>query len=1518
MAPAASRWIVVIFGAVCLWVTSASPAFAQWYVTYDDGLRALQRREWKTAVDRLEAAKEQARRVNVQPGRSVLRQGGLFEPFLPDFYLGRAYLELARLEKDPETKKDLLARATASSAETWKTVPPTQAELKQSIDIATVASKELAALTTKDGGEQAPPRGGGAGGETAAIDAARERTKSLIGNGERALNARAWGEASRNFKLAGEEVAKFPRLESEFGDLAARISEASLASDIAGNVELLRNDSFERALDGLQSSQQAASRSVQVSSAAVRGLVAELPARITEAQIGQELVAAEAAEKAGRWGEALSRLQAAEKLAAAADVRSFVSPRARALTAGLPNRMAQAKDGQLRAQVDQLIKEKKYGLALGLDPANQVALQGQYELAITAYNQRNWNDAAIGFAILNKANPKYRDVAERAIASNAQQELALGMTAQEEQSAADVARQHYERALALNKGLLVLRDTPPVIQANEIAVSRLTRLDADAAYVQAENYFKALDLKNAESSARIAQRLDPGHKEATALLAKLADAHYSQNLSALGDRAKALLDSGDLEGARSAAEELSRAIPDTPIAAQIFAAVDSARSTRMRRVLWISAGTLVAAVGPLLLVSPRRRGRFLDFIGRPEAALKLYDRVLTRNPADGETLSRAVALVTAHGLTASLDSRFDAYLKARPGDPEVVAAAADHFWLLGNRQRAVDIYEGGLASKVPRLPPAAYDRLAEVYDKGLPSRTLPLVEAAGTVDDSNAGVARLLAREYARVDRSDATALAVYRTASVQDPVNAALGLRHARTLVAQGQLGAAADEAQRVARLQPDRLEPLELLAEIYTRAHVTRPSEALTDLAGRRLPVIATVVVGEQLAARMPDVRSALTDLYAAQRPAVEEQGAGFLLNAHSLLDRGNVSDARGELDKAAAARGSATLFLRALIQAHERYVALATASGAVVDPEIRVRIAQMNEEGGWSFEAIAAWQQTVSIPEWNRRSMTAIENILDRLSLDDLAHLYFATAGWKVSAAVPDDLGTFIERRVTPNQGATAEIAGLVGDTQVFCYPGVVTVDDVVKMKRGVLERKSEDATAFLIAGQAVRHDVYALIYAFMTEDPAVTLIPLEAQTIREAIVGARSRSHLERTLHQWMGHTDVFEAHNPVSNAATFFGRGHFINQLVLKISRGENFGIFGLRKIGKTSLVYRLRELSRDHLVAYVDLQGVTSRGVSEVYRRLIESLVRDLRVKHSSVAMALPTLRSNDEDATDVAAIAADFHQDLLNVRKAFEQEGKPLPHILLLLDEIELMIPARVSRGSSDGETPESSGSSESMGSPGFEGHQDFFRHLRGLYQQERFVVSAVVGASPAICRTASWNGRDNPVFQFYDEVFLAPLDRSECDQMVQGLGEVMGVRFDTASLRLIFDETAGHPYVARQLCSRLVKAFPERPLEVQESMVHNALEAYLAQRGDYFSGIVTGYLSPEARSIVETIAGMDEGGANRADILRTVGQSAHVIDRELGDMELAGLVRREGSHYSLRMPVFRRWLRRSWLGLE
>jgi hypothetical protein len=101
---------------------------------------------------------------------------------------------------------------------------------------------------------------------------------------------------------------------------------------------------------------------------------------------------------------------------------------------------------------------------------------------------------------------------------------------------------------------------------------------------------------------------------------------------------------------------------------------------------------------------------------------------------------------------------------------------------------------------------------------------------------------------------------------------------------------------------------------------------------------------------------------------------------------------------------------------------------------------------------------------------------------------------------------------------------------------------------------------------------------------------------------------------------------------------------------------------------------------------------------------------------------------------------------------------------------------------------------------------------------------------------------------------------------------------------------------------------------------MMATAIAEYLAQRGDYFAGLVEGYLGDAARRTVETIAMADDGCETRNRILERVGTLAerHVVDQVLGDLELVGLVTRDGERYRLSMPLFRRWLRRSWLGLE
>ena len=335
------------------------------------------------------------------------------------------------------------------------------------------------------------------------------------------------------------------------------------------------------------------------------------------------------------------------------------------------------------------------------------------------------------------------------VAANLQQELALGIKAEEDKAPVDVARAHYERVLALNKGMTgALRDTAIVVNATEDAAARITIIDADGAFQTAERLFQSGDLEQARNSARLALRLVPRHPGATGLLAKLDDSQYQSQITELSTRAQTALKGGDLGTARTAAEQLATVLPGSTIATQVLAQISVIESDRTRRNTWLLAVVASVAIGPpLLLVSPRRRGRFMDFIGQPRRALKIYEGVLARNPADAETLSRAVALVTAHGLGTNLDDRFEAYLKARAGDPDVAATVADHFWMSGDRQRAVAIYEQGLAGPLPKFPVIAYDRLAEVYEKALPARTLAVVERASAVDNGNAGLSRLLARD---------------------------------------------------------------------------------------------------------------------------------------------------------------------------------------------------------------------------------------------------------------------------------------------------------------------------------------------------------------------------------------------------------------------------------------------------------------------------------------------------------------------------------------------------------------------------------------------------------------------------------------------------------------------------------------------------------------------------------------------------------------------------------------------------
>jgi hypothetical protein len=62
-----------------------------WYQAYAEGKRAFDQKNWQAAIDSLEASK---RAGAPKPGRKIPFYGDVYDDFLPDYYLGMAYLNL--------------------------------------------------------------------------------------------------------------------------------------------------------------------------------------------------------------------------------------------------------------------------------------------------------------------------------------------------------------------------------------------------------------------------------------------------------------------------------------------------------------------------------------------------------------------------------------------------------------------------------------------------------------------------------------------------------------------------------------------------------------------------------------------------------------------------------------------------------------------------------------------------------------------------------------------------------------------------------------------------------------------------------------------------------------------------------------------------------------------------------------------------------------------------------------------------------------------------------------------------------------------------------------------------------------------------------------------------------------------------------------------------------------------------------------------------------------------------------
>lgn len=261
----------------------------------------------------------------------------------------------------------------------------------------------------------------------------------------------------------------------------------------------------------------------------------------------------------------------------------------------------------------------------------------------------------------------------------------------------------------------------------------------------------------------------------------------------------------------------------------------------------------------------------------------------------------------------------------------------------------------------------------------------------------------------------------------------------------------------------------------------------------------------------------------------------------------------------------------------------------------------------------------------------------------------------------------------------------------------------------------------------------------------------------------------QSFLHDLLCDMLGRRRLFDLRLPAMGSQ-FFGRENELEALERDVLNGHCLGVFGLRKVGKTSLLRRVAQKFRDAkpearrvIPVEVDLQEIpyNRRSLAGAVGLIGQQLDRE-------IARAKIQLPVAERDPLDRLVQTAEHVEREMGAR------------VLLILDEYEVLLGGRIP--SSDG--------------------VELLTWLRGLAQGHAKAFSLVLaGRNSRLLAPARIGGADNPMYRFLRSVPLAGLTPEDCRSMVRKIGGRMALRFNHDALQLIVEETGGHPALVRTL---------------------------------------------------------------------------------------------------------------------
>lgn len=315
--------------------------------------------------------------------------------------------------------------------------------------------------------------------------------------------------------------------------------------------------------------------------------------------------------------------------------------------------------------------------------------------------------------------------------------------------------------------------------------------------------------------------------------------------------------------------------------------------------------------------------------------------------------------------------------------------------------------------------------------------------------------------------------------------------------------------------------------------------------------------------------------------------------------------------------------------------------------------------------------------------------------------------------------------------------------------------------------------------------------------------LTLLPLDLSA------GAPSTSDLLGLLLEDLYSYDRFDLTGPVRSDFQFFGRP-FVPDMARRMAEGTIASLFGMRKIGKTSLLNRLASELTDEFdtrVVFVDASddSIAALSPAELFNVLAAAVDESHESRYASV------LAEVSEGLGDTATEAQLFLESIT-------ASDSP---IVLIIDEVDYITPSSPT-------APHWRDDFNSM-----------FRALRRVYQEatRRSTAFSLVlsGVSSRWFTEENVAGVENAALALVPDSYLAPLSRAEAVEMIETLGLACGLIFEAGSADVVAQTASDNPFWIRKAGSYINSCVAQeaRPERLGNADIKGFCEEFIAIEG-------------------------------------------------------------------------------------